>query len=119
MSGIDSCPNLNDLSRWIDQEGIAGCHATSAQRSVLIDDLLVRIGDQPECQALFGAELFVTVRGVHAHADDDRVLLLVLRKVLLEIVRFDGAALGHVLRVEIEHGPFASKALETYGSPIL
>src|ERR1039457_3757046 len=112
FGGTDAGPDLGDLARRVDQEGIARSHAAGAQRPVLVHHFLIRIGEQLERQALFGAELLVAIGGIHADADDDGVLLLVLRQVLLKVVRFNGAALRHVFRVEVQHHPLSTKLLQ-------
>ena len=43
------------------------------------------------------------------HAEDDGVALIELRQIHLEVVGFDGAALGHIFRVEVQHHPLAMK----------
>ena len=54
------------------------------------------------------AKLLVAIGGFHADAHDDRALAVVLGQVLLEVVRLDGAALRHVLGVEVQDHPAVS-----------
>ena len=70
-------------------------------------------------QVLFGAKLFVAIRGIDAHADDFGIELLVFRDVALEVVRLQRAAAGAVFRVEIQHHPFAVKIVEADFRPVL
>ncbi len=70
------------------------------------------IGEQLEAEPFLGAKLLVGVFVLHAHADDRCVLLFILSEVALEIVRFDGAPAGEILRVEIEHHPFALEVVQ-------
>src|SRR5579863_496510 len=108
-------PLLDDLSAGVDKEGVAhgdGHLAEVAERAVLIDDLVRRVSEQAEGQAFLGAELLVAIGRVDADAEDDGVVGVILGLVALEVVRLDGAALGHVLGVEVEHDPLAVEAVE-------
>jgi hypothetical protein len=108
-------PHLHDLALGIDEKGVAvgdGHGAVVTERAVLIHHLVLRVGEQAEGQPFLGAELLVAVGRVDADADDDRVLGLELRKVALEVMRLDRAALGHVLGIEVEHDPLALEAVE-------
>src|SRR5262249_56434836 len=84
-------------------------------RGVLGRDLGFRIRQKLEGEAFLGAEVLVRLRGVDADAEDDRVQLRVLLGVALEVVRLERAAAGEVLRVEVEHDPFAAVVGELGG----
>src|SRR5206468_13005533 len=70
-------------------------------------------------QPFFCAEALVGVRTVNAHAEDCRVPASELSLIALEVVRFKGAAWGHVLGIEVERDPFAAIILQSHGSAIL
>src|SRR4051794_40649781 len=81
--------------------------------------MLRRIGEDLEAESFFRAEAFVRIDVVFADADDDGVLRLVLRQVALEVVRFERATRGEVLRVEVEDDPLALELVERDGRRIL
>ena len=80
---------------------------------------MVCIREQPEAETFFGAELLVSGFILNTHAEDDRVFLLILPEVALEIVCFFGAPAGEVLGIEIEHHPFAAEVAQTESFSIL
>jgi len=45
---------------------------------------------------------------IHAHAQDHRIVPLILGQIFLELVRLHGAAGGHVLGIEVQHHPLAA-----------
>ena len=112
LAGLTPVQTLATLPAGSIRKVLRDATPRGLQRPVLVHHLLVRVGEQLEREALFGAELFVAIGGIHADADDDGVLLLVLRQVLLEVVGFDGAALRHVLRVEVQHHPLSLIVLQ-------
>ncbi len=75
--------------------------------TVGVDDLVVGVGKELEAEGVFRAPCLVAFDGVEADAEDDRVEGVILGHVALEVVGFDGASLGLVLRVEVEDDPLA------------
>src|SRR6185312_12712185 len=122
MRGIDAGPHFDDLAFGIDEKRIprreVNAHHAS-QRAVLRHDFLIGIGQKLESEPLFRAKLFVAAGGIHADAQDDRVGLLVLGEVALEIMRFDGATGRAVLRIKIEHDPLSMKIFGTESASVL
>ena len=51
---------------------------------------------------------------VHADAYDHRILVCVFIDVALEIVSFDRAARGEVLRIEVQHNPLARELIKRH-----
>ena len=118
--GLHAGVNLTNDTLWIDDKGIAGSHHTvPGERTVFGDDLLIGVGQQLEGQALLGAELLMRIGGVGADAQDGGLFGLILSQVALEIVGFDGAALSHVLRVEIQDHPLTFEILQVDGFAFL
>src|SRR5262249_19113590 len=74
---------------------------------------------QLEAEAFLRAEVLVRLRGVHADSDDDGVGRLVLRQVALEVMGFERAAGGEVLRIEVQNDPLPAKVLELRGLAFL
>ena len=77
------------------------------------------VGQQLERKSLFGAELLVAVRTIHADANDHRILLVVLRLVTLEVMRLNGTAAGPVFGVKIEDHPLPLEVVETDAGAVL
>ncbi len=75
-------------------------------------DFVVGVGQQMECESILGAELLVAVDRVNADAQDHGILGIELRQRVLELVRLNGAAGGHVLGIEVEDHPLAAIAIE-------
>src|ERR1700679_1974214 len=84
----------------------------SAERAIRADDFVVGIGKQMEGQRILGAELLVAVDRVNAHAEYHCVLGVESRQRVLKLVRLNGAAGGHVLRLEVKDNPLPTKAIE-------
>ena len=69
MLNLDLRPDFHDLALGVDEEGVAAGdlhHHHAAQRAVGIDDLVLRVGEQPEGQSFFGAELLAAQPGVRS-----------------------------------------------------
>ena len=95
VRGIHLDPLLHDLALRIDEEGVAVGDlegGKAAQRAIRIDDLMLRVGEQPEGQPFLGAELLVAVGRVQAHAQNYRVGGVKFRLIALEVVRLNRAA---------------------------
>jgi hypothetical protein len=109
--GIDLLPHFDDLALGRDEEGVAagilGVAVGHEGDAVLVDDLVVGVGQEFEAEGVFGAPGFVAFDGVEADAEDDCVGGVILRHVALEAVGLDGAAGGLVLGVEVEDNPLA------------
>jgi len=93
-------PYFLHFALWIDQESVPRgiCRVVVGHHGIILcGNLLLRIGQELEAETLFGAKLLVRVLVLHADSDDHRILLLVLRQVALEIVRFDRAPGREVL----------------------
>ncbi len=109
--GINLLPDLDDLAGGRDEEGVAGrvFHVSVGHErdTVGVDDLVVGVGEELEAEGVFRAPCLVAFNGIEADAEDYRVQGVVLGHVALEVVGLDGAALGLVLRVEVEDDPLA------------
>jgi hypothetical protein len=118
----DSSPHLRYVALRVHQKCVAGRDFKTQQvreRTVLPRDCFFRIGKQLERETLLRTELPVTVGGIHAHADDYGVMLVVLRDGSLEVVRFKRAATGAVFGVEVEHHPLAPEIMQADATAIL
>ncbi len=116
----DLQPARRDLAVGLDQEGVAGLQRTLRhQRAVHRGDGRFLIRQELEVQAFLRAEVLVGAGGVHAHAEHDRVRRGEFLQVLLESVRFDGAAAGKVLRVEVKRDPLSAVVVELHGLAVL
>lgn len=107
---------------WIDEKGVARGDFGDAeidQRAVGRGDFIVGVGEQLEVETFLGTKLSVSAFVLDADTEDDGVFLFILSEVALEIVRFDGAAAGEILGVEIKHDPFAAKIAKTERFSIL
>lgn len=89
-------PGLHDLAVRRDEEGVAHGNRHRAGlddgNAVEVDDLVLRVGEHLEGEAVFCAPGLVALDGVHGDAEDDGVGGLVLGQVALEVVGFHGAA---------------------------
>src|SRR5262249_11792282 len=68
---------------------------------------------QFEIQPLLCAEILMRLRIIHADAEYHGSGLFILRQIALEVASLNGTARREILRVKIEHHPFASIILET------
>lgn len=109
--GVDLGPDFDDLAFGGDEEGFAVCvvHWTEGlhRNSIQVDDFMVGVGEQLEVEGVLCAPGFVVGDGVEANAQDYGVQSVIFIEVALKVVRFDGAALGLVFRVEVEDNPLA------------
>src|SRR5271157_2146469 len=122
LVGIHIGIDFGDLALGIDDEGVTGSELDQAEiceRAVLLGDLVVGVRKQLEVQALLGAELLVRVDAVNADAQYHGVPVLILLLVALEVVRFNGAAAGHVFGIEVKDQPFALELVETDFAAVL
>jgi len=90
-----------------------------SQRVVLPRNLLFCIRQKLKSEALFGAELPMAARGIHAHANDDRMELFVPGDIALEVVRLYCAARRAVFGIEVQHYPLASEIVQADPAPVL
>jgi len=108
-------PGFDDFAGGIDEEGLAEGDGEGSIGSLHgfdgdskgIDDGVIGVGEEFEGQAFFGAEAFVAVGGVEAYPEDDGVRGIELLQIALEVMRFEGAAPGKVLWIEVQDDPFA------------
>jgi len=104
-------PEFDDFAFRRDEEGLARgkLHISVGHEgdAVEIDDLMVGVGEHLEVEGVLGAPGFVVGDGVEADAEDHGIEGVIFIEVALEVVRFDGAAPGLVLGVEVEDDPFA------------
>src|SRR5580700_2909063 len=115
-------PHFPDDAVRIDQVGMPGRklrHSQIHHRVILSRDFLIRVRQKLEGQALFCAKLLVRLLILHAHAENHGVLRLILGQVALEIVGFDRAPGGHILRIKIEHHPLALEIMQADGLSFL
>jgi hypothetical protein len=122
LRGIDAGVHLRNFAVGIDQEAVARGELGDSkicERSVGVRHFVVGVGEEFEVESFFGAELFVGVDGVEAHAQNYGVAVGVLRLVHLKLVGFAGSTWGLVFGVEVEHHPFAAVVLQTNGRSIL
>ena len=110
-AGIDLLPYFDDFALGGDEEGIAagifGVAVGHEGDAVLVDYLVVGVGEELEAEGVLGAPGFVAFDGVEADAENDRVECVILGHVALEAVGLDGAAGSLVLGVEVENDPLA------------
>jgi hypothetical protein len=123
VGDLDIGPELDDLAVGGDEEGLAASeldwtHALDGD-AILVDDLVFRVREELEGQALLCAEALVAVRGVEADAQHGGVECGVFVEVTLKVVGLDGAAGGLVLGVEVENDPFAFVVGEANGGIVL
>jgi len=101
---VDAC----DLPGGVDQECIprGELHDSEvAQRTVGLGDLVVRVRQQFEIEALFGAELLVRIDAIEAHAQNNSMVFGVLGLVHLKLVGFAGSTGSLIFGIEIENDP--------------
>ena len=108
---FDVRPELDDFASGGDEVGLAagklhGAHAVDGN-VVLVYDFVVWIGEELEAEGIFGAPGFVSFDGIEGDTEDYGVGGVVLGLIALEVMSFDGAALGLILGVEVEDDPFA------------
>ena|SRR5215472_1249631 len=80
---------------------------------------VVDVGKQLEMEPFRGAELSVRKFILAADAENDGVLLFVLRKVVLEVVSLSRATAGEILGVKIQDNPLATEIVKADWLPIL
>jgi len=122
MGGVYCCPYLDDLALGINEKCIALGHLDAivvAHGSIERYDFLILIAQKFEAQAFLGTEFLVTAGRVDTDAHDYGTQFLILVHVLLKIVRFNGAAGGHVLGIEVKDHPLATETVETDVGTIL
>ena len=104
-------PDLHDLAVWGDQEGFAVGKLHDAivfdRNTIGVDDFVVRVGEEFEAKGILRAPGLVAFHRVEADAEDDGVGRVIFGDVTLEVMSFDGASGGLVLRVEVEDDPLS------------
>ena len=77
--------------------------------SVLARDDAALIRKQGEVEAVALLEVQMLVNAVHGDANNLHTKIVVLLDVLLEALCFDGASIGKVSRIEVEHGTLSGQ----------
>ena len=122
LRGIDLEVGLGDFTLRVDQKGVTPSETRDKPvgvGAVAPRHVAVLVGEQRERQMVFPGELGVRRRTIDAHADDLRAERGELRHVVTKTAGFLGTARRIVLRVEIEHQPFAAQTVERNGTPAL
>jgi len=117
LSGFNTCEDLGDFAFRIDDKGIARGELFSVVfhgRSVLLRYFRAGISQQLEIQPFLCAKILVRLCRIYAHAEDDRIQRLEFREIALEIFRLHRATAREILRVKIEHHPFAAIIFQAY-----
>ena len=84
--------------------------------AVLIDHLVVGVGEELEGESFLGAELPCGESTVSSETPTTAALRAVyFALIALEVVGFNGAALGLILGVEVEDDVLALEVREAYG----
>lgn len=119
---IDAGECFCDMSLGIDDERMAGREFDDTKighRAVRIHHFVIGVGEQPEVEALLGAEVFVGIDGVAADSQDDGVALSVFRLVHLKLVGFAGSTRGLIFGIEIKNDPLAAVVFEADKGAVL
>ncbi len=111
-SGIDFPIMFGDSTGRIHDKGLASCQFHHAQHpvqyAIVARDLLLAVRQQGERQSMLGCEFLVGVHVIHADAENHGTGLAEREDVVAELAGFGGAAGCAVLRIEVEHDPFAA-----------
>lgn len=111
---VDLCVDLANDAVRIDKECVAGSHhSVGSERTIFGDYLFIGVGEQTKGEAFFRTELLVRIDVIGADSNDGGLLRVVLGKIALEIMGFDGAATSHILWIEVQHHPLAVEILQT------
>ena len=113
--GVHAQINLGDPALRVDEVGVAlgDLHDSEvSQCAVAVGHLAVLVGKQGEGQVIFFGESGMRIGIVDADANHPGIEFFDLEQVVAESAGFLGTARRIVLRVEIEHQPFACVILE-------